>query len=357
MHTTGLGGDSEVSQDPGATALLLRLGPRRAVPVSLLASRFPHDVHAALDRQAAMPFLPEHAGRFAVASGRAGAGRPSEAVEAELLTAIAEKPAPLDALLTSRRHHAAMRRLVGRGAALISAYTPSDAAHVLGLHQAWNREAAVKAAALFAQKRTRLGERLAADPESMSRAVIEAVLTASAEFILDASFTEDGYREPNLSAHPLVQAGLGRKPALVRLEVGLSAPLIALGAAAPAYYGSVAGRLNTEAVIPDHADVANAIGAAVGHVRINSVVTISRPADDLFRVHLEEGPKNFVELADAIACATDWLRQEIPRRAKANGAPRVEITIREDRQTVTVGNAEMFLGMTVSATGIGRPSF
>ena len=357
IHTTGLGGDSEVSQAPDSTGIFLRLGPRRVIPVSLLAWRFPQSVQAALDRQTAMPVLTERSGRFAAAARRASTGPATDPLEMDLLAAIAESPLPLDTLLTSRRHDVAMQRLVNRGAVLISAFTPSDAAHVLGFHQAWDREAAVKTAALFARKRGRLGEHIAADAESMSRAVVEAVISASAAFILDASFAVDGYLDPNLSAHPLAQAGLRRGPALVRVEVGLSEPLIALGAAAPSYYPHVAERLNAQSIIPDDADVANAIGAVVGHVQINAVVTISCPSADRFRVHLESGPQNFVELAEAIACAEESLRREVKCRAAANGVQSIEITLREDRQTVAVGGAELLLGMTVSAAGIGRPAY
>jgi N-methylhydantoinase A/oxoprolinase/acetone carboxylase beta subunit len=357
IHTTGLGGDSDVRQDDEGAGLHLRLGPRRVVPVSLLAAQFPDEVHAALDRQAAMPLPPDQAGRFAVASGRARSDQHGgDAPEARLLEAIAERPAPLPDLLTSRRDHAALRRLVGRGAALIAAFCPSDAAHVLGLHEAWDRNAACKAAGLFARKRTRGGDPLAADAEAISAEVIAAMSKASAETVLDACFAEDGYPGAGLSAHPLVQAGMRRQTALVRLEVELSVPIVALGAAAPAYYRSVADHLNAEAVIPDHADVANAIGAVVGHVRVGASVTISRPSDDLFRAHLESGPRDFSELDDAIACAEQTVRGEVARKAEANGAAKVEVVIRRDRVTAALGDQEMLLEMTISATGTGRPS-
>ena len=357
MHTAGLGGDSEVSQVADSTSILLRLGPRRAIPVSLLAWRYPETVLAILDRQSATPILTEYTGRFAIASNHARESPTADALEKELLAAIGKAPAPLDGLLISRRHEAALQSLVNRGAALISAFTPTDAAHVLGIHQAWDRDAAAATAALFARKRIRQSMHIATDAESMSLAVIEALVSASAAFILDASFAEDGYQEPNLSAHPLVQAGLQRGSALIRVEVALSVPLIALGAAASAYYGHVAKQLNAAAIIPDHADVANAIGAVVGHVRINAVVTISRPSDDLFRVHLDIGTNDFGRLTEAIACAEDSLRREIRHRGAANGVQKIEITIRKDQQMVAMDGVELLLSMTVSAVGIGRPGY
>jgi N-methylhydantoinase A/oxoprolinase/acetone carboxylase beta subunit len=52
MHTIGLGGDSEIRQDRESPGLRLLLGPRRVIPVSLLAEQFPQEVHSALHRQA-----------------------------------------------------------------------------------------------------------------------------------------------------------------------------------------------------------------------------------------------------------------------------------------------------------------
>jgi N-methylhydantoinase A/oxoprolinase/acetone carboxylase beta subunit len=163
---------------------------------------------------------------------------------------IAGGPIPLPDLVASRRDNSTLQRLVGRGAVIISAFTPSDAAHLLGLHAGWDREAAKKAAGLFARKRTRLGDSLAGDAEEISTKVIAAVTKTSSESILDASFAEDGELTPRPSAHPLVQAALGHRQGLVRLGLRLSVPIVALGAAAGTYYPEVARQLDTTAVIP-----------------------------------------------------------------------------------------------------------
>ena len=42
--------------------------------------------------------------------------------------------------------------------------------------------------------------------------------------------------------------------------------------------------------VPEHADVAGAVGAAVGSVRQRVMISITAPADGRFRVHLPEGP-------------------------------------------------------------------
>jgi hypothetical protein len=55
-----------------------------------------------------------------------------------------------------------MERLVQRGVLQIAAFTPTDAAHVVGLQNTYDASAARKAATLFARRRDRLGKAIAA---------------------------------------------------------------------------------------------------------------------------------------------------------------------------------------------------
>ena len=66
MRTTGLGGDSEVHLITEGLEGGLRLGPRRMIPVSLLAQEHGAWVHAALDRALSSDVVGEHDGRFVV---------------------------------------------------------------------------------------------------------------------------------------------------------------------------------------------------------------------------------------------------------------------------------------------------
>ncbi len=66
MRTTGLGGDSEVHLITDGLEGGLRLGPRRLVPVSLLAVDHGQMVHAALDRWLSADAVGEHDGRFVI---------------------------------------------------------------------------------------------------------------------------------------------------------------------------------------------------------------------------------------------------------------------------------------------------
>ena len=229
MRTVGLGGDSEVHLDASGLARRLTLGPRKVAPVSLLAAEHGDIVHRALDRQLQADPPPERAGRFALSILRGDAELASfDDMERALLDAMADGPAPLDKLIQGRGDARALARLASAGAAMIAAFSPSDAAHVLGLHDDWDGEAAAKAAALFARRKTGRGLAAARDAGEISRAVIDALTRTTAETLLEAGFHEDGFEAPGLSAHILAQSAFDRWSGLVDLTVRLGRPIVGL---------------------------------------------------------------------------------------------------------------------------------
>jgi hypothetical protein len=110
-------------------------------------------------------------------------------------------------------------------------------------------------------------------------------------------------------------------------------------------------------VIPADADVANAIGAVVGQVRVQAGVVISRPSESVFRAHLEDGPRDFGSLDEAVAAAEAALRESVAAKARASGADHVHVTLGREANIARIGDEELFLEMRLSAVGVGRPAF
>jgi hypothetical protein len=74
-------------------------------------------------------------------------------------------PQPLDRLLTSNAQMATLNRLVARGLVHVAGFTPSDAAHVLGLQSNWDAGTARLGAELFARRRDGRGQPIARRPK------------------------------------------------------------------------------------------------------------------------------------------------------------------------------------------------
>jgi N-methylhydantoinase A/oxoprolinase/acetone carboxylase beta subunit len=356
MRTTGLGGDSEVHLEPGLGGAL-HLGPRRRVPVSLMAAQHPGLVHDALDRaldRARGGEAPgEHDGRFALAL-RDAPGLPER--DAALMARIGAA-APLAAVLRTRPDMAALDRLVARGLVLIAAVTPSDAAHVAGLLDAWDGAAAAKALTLFARRRTGSGERVAADAADLARQIIARLQAQTAHCLLEAALAEDGWPgDPAaLAAHPLMRAALDGHRGLVRLTGGLGVPVIGLGASAPAYYGPVGARLATRMVLPEHAGIANAIGAVVGQIAMRRSVTVTSPGEGRFHVHLPDGVMRHGDRDTALAAAIAAAQAAATAAAQDAGAIEAVVTHTTALRESVVEGRPFFVEATVTATATGRP--
>jgi len=358
MRTTGLGGDSEVHFLSEGLKGGVTLGPRRLVPVSLIAVEAPKVVHDALDAQLHATLPGEFDGRFvrAVAGQRAEGLGPREQALLERMGVVVH---PLGDVLSSRMDTGAVKRLVERGLVQIAGVTPSDASHVLGLADAWDAGAARKALAIFGRRRTGSGDRLAPEPEVMARMIVAQLEHQTALALLEAAFAEEeaGFDgDPaTLAQHVLMQRGLGGHRGLVRLETGLAVPVIGLGASAATYYPAVGKLLGCEMMLPEHAGVANAIGAVVGRVTMREAGTVTAPSEGKYRVHLLEGPEDFADQAEALERLEAVLRARAIAAAEAAGAGDVQVSVVRDLRVAGIEGREVFVEGEITVEASGRP--
>lgn len=354
MHTHGLGGDSEVRHDDRAQGAVVIVGPRRVIPVSLLAARHPEVVRAILDRQLRADPPSELDGIFLVAPDRARALAILDGPELELVGSMGGDVVAASAVVGSLVRRRIAERLVRRGLLQWSSFTPSDASHVLGRQHTYDTDAARAAADLFARRRDRLGKPIATGADEISELTIRTVVRRSAEAVLAAAFDHDGLPADTVRSRP-VQTALDGGLSVVRLAVGLDVPLVALGASAASYYPAVAELLGTAAVVPEHAGVANAVGAVVGRVRITHECAISAPQQGQYVVHAGERPEVFNDLTAARTRATELLSSRLDVDMAAAGAPVFETTSDWHEVTVEVSGTMMFVDGTLTVTGSGRP--
>ncbi|MGR3520131.1 MAG: hydantoinase/oxoprolinase family protein, partial [Roseovarius sp.] len=351
------GGDSEVHVAEGLGGGV-NLGPRRVVPVSLMAVEAPEAVHAALEAQGRAVAPGEMDARFVRAVPGVEAGGLSER-EAGLLARLEGAVRPLGAVLRNRMDHAALGRLVRRGLVQLGGVTPSDAAHVLGRLAAWDAEAARLALGLVARKRVGSGDRLAAGAEALARMIVDRLTHQTALALLEVGFAEEeagfGLPPAALASHVLMQRGLGPHRGLVRIETGLNVPVIGLGASAASYYGAVGERLGAEVIVPEHAGVANAIGAVVGRVVIRRAGVVTAPAEGRYRAHLESGPEDFADAEAAMMALEAALGDEARAAAVAAGAVDVQVRARRELREAAAEGRRVFLEAEIVVEAGGRP--
>ena len=356
MRTTGLGGDSEVHLITEGLQGGMRLGPRRLIPVALLAVDHAAMVHAALDRALLTDTAGEFDGRFVVPMpGQTGG---LSARESAVLARISQ-PMPMAAALTTRLEVAALERLVARGLVMIAGVTPSDASHVLGRLDVWDSEASAKAVRLLGRRRNGAGERFGADAAVLAHQIIDQLTAQTVDCLLEAAFDEDaafaGQNSETLARHPLTRAGLSGHRGVIELTARLGVPVIGLGASAPAYYGAVGARLGCQMILPEHAGVANAIGAVVGQVSQRVQALISSPGEGRYTVHLPDGLHSFADRDAAFGAAETALIAQATALARTAGAQDLHITTARDIREAAIEGRTMFIEATITATASGRP--
>lgn len=356
MRTTGLGGDSEVHVLSEGLQGGVRLGPRRLMPLSLLAHDRPDMVIEELDRALSSEVALDYAGRFVVPMTGDASGLPPR--DAGLLERITE-PMPVQGLLKSRLEGAALDRLVARGLVMLSGVTPSDASHVLGRLTDWNADAARLGLQLMARKRGGSGNRLADGAQTLAHMIVDQLTEQTVDCLLEAAFAEDqGFADhapATLARHALTRAGLTPHRGIVELTTRIGVPVIGLGASAPNYYRAVGQRLDCRMVLPEHAGVANAIGAVVGQVRqvVSGVVTSA--GEGRFTVHLAEGPTVFASRDVALDALQSALSDQASDRARRAGAEHLTLTQSRDIREVEIEGRSMFVEAQITVTATGRP--
>ena len=193
----------------------------------------------------------------------------------------------------------------------------------------------------------------------MARRIIDQLTRQTVDCLLEAAFAEDGHPWPapqeSLAHHPVTQRALDRAPSLLALSARLSVPVIGLGASAACYYGAVAERLGTEAIIPAHAGVANAVGAVVGQVSMRVDGSVTCPGPGLAIAHIPEGPTRHGDVETAVAALTEALSHQALARARQSGVPEPRLAIARHDLSAEVEGQAMIVEVKVSATATGRP--
>ena len=352
VRTVGLGGDSEIHL--GANGKLT-VGPQRIVPVSLIGTLYP-EVVAMLEADLAdVDGGGSMHGRFVLLPFGARAGATSmelTAREREVLQLVTERPQPMRRLAASLSAQRAIASLKRRGLLQVGGFTPSDAAHVLGLQDNWS----APAARLAAQLGCRLREMKFPTPERTeryARDVWSETVRLSARTILDTAFGEHLREDKLLHAVCAGDGTLG----LARITITPSIPVVAVGGPVRVYYGEVGRRLGCEVVFPEHCDVANAVGAATGVVAQTVTVRVDGDGSGLFMLHSTLGTRQFTDPAAAIEAATVLARQSARDAVIAMGAADPQVRVMVTKQLLPNAMSDTgLLEAVVVAEAVGRPN-
>jgi N-methylhydantoinase A/oxoprolinase/acetone carboxylase beta subunit len=354
--TAGLGGDSRVLFSDN----LLSLSPRRVTPVSWL---FKHEAGAAdgwrwietMDPDARAPELLylTAAGRATLAAGEAAE---VEADELAILTVLVERPcSPREVAQRVDKVHPrflALARLEANQWVQRAGVTPTDALHGLGTLDFWSQEGAQRCLSCMAM-------RAGLTMEALCTAVLECFTDGAMQELSTRLLLQDGVppAEASRDAQALCAAVKRGDGAALRVTSACAAPIIGIGAPAALLLKDAVARLGGELIVPEHAAVANAVGAITGGVSVVRRLTVAATDDGRFRVEGIAAAPVFASVEEATECAADHLELLVRGIGKQAGATDVEVTVTTvDRAAALAGGEVCFLGRCVEARLLGSPA-
>jgi N-methylhydantoinase A/oxoprolinase/acetone carboxylase beta subunit len=350
VKTIGLGGDSEVAVGMNGA---ISIGPQRAVPISLISQRFP-DVIAMLESDLGETEGGSLLGRFVLQPfGKDDRLQPHglSTREEEILALVTDHPVPLRKVAVSSAAQRALASLRKKGLVQLAAFTPSDAAHVLGLQANWDSRGAELAARQTARFRLmRMPQEI--EVQNFCREVWGETVRKSARVIIDTVLGDIRDSDSLIDAVCSGTAHVGRAAVAIRPQM----PIVAVGGPVRVFYDEVAKRLSTDVVFAPYCDVANAVGAASALVADRVVVTVEGDGNGLFRVHGAGRAQQFYSGVQALAEAERLAAETALAQATARGARNAKLsTTIEKAMLPDAKDDEGLLTAKVTAEAIGAP--
>ena len=362
VFSIGLGGDSEVR-----FRTKLDISQRRVVPMSLLAHRFPQ-VLSAIERQYKGPPSPRNNKFALILQKNEVLLKQLSDIERKTWEQLQQGPIELEALATENRAQLrALAKMERLGLVIYSGFTPSDATHVLGLSNHWNTDAAVLGAKIWAHQMRYIygfGNWQPDDALTPCQQVFDLVTHKISQKLIEAGLSmHDKLTDPQsykmaglLADIVLNQGAMERNKPLFDLKFAQSHPIVAVGGPAADYFPNVSRRLNVGLELPDHADIANAIGAVLGAVVQTAHVTVTQPEFGVFYLFHRGEPIRFSKLKEAIDEAARIATQEARELAVRAGATSIETMIRQNANHIYHDiDGELFVTATITAIASGRP--
>ena len=215
--------------------------------------------------------------------------------------------------------------------------TSTDLMHVEGQYDVWDTEASAHAWKVFCQFQFKDPDELRQQVwTQMSEMIIHAVITFLSERPLqlgdrqrsleggDQDFGRWFFYNSLYKAHPYLETG-----------IRLQRPIIGIGAPAGIFLPDVAEALQTELILPDHYEVANAVGAIAGSVMVEEELLIyprlSHDGLEVFGyfVQAHDERTEFEELEDALVYARALSEERALGGAIRSGADNPQVTIEE----------------------------
>ncbi|WP_242869974.1 hydantoinase/oxoprolinase family protein [Desulfitobacterium hafniense] len=354
IFTYGLGGDSYIKIDNKGQVLV---GPQRVWPLAMAAGQYPYlaeELQEQLEAVWTVPFA-QPADSYIFLKDKT----PLTLNEVEAAALQNLKSGPHTHLTLAKQlgiepHFLNLQRLVEFGLLVKASVTPTDLLHVRGSYTPGNVSAAQLGIKMMAHRlgvsaEEFIGLALHQVTEKLSLALLASML----------NYTKgSGHSKGSLQAEIFLDelfAPCPERP--LNLSVQVNFPVIAIGAPVKDYLPKVAEKLQCRLIIPEHSEVANAVGAASGRQIETLEALIRHTAQGDFILHSPWERRTFADLTEAKDYARRQFEEAAARSAEKAGVVHYEVMVNfADEHLAGTSYAKgLYLYTKVQAAIIGRP--
>jgi len=363
VRTVGLGGDSHIYLDHRQE---IHAGPKRVEPLCLLGKRFPALI-VQMRRLLKMQLIDE---RFTPTAFWTRTERDNMSGlsprEQDILEVLSEGPMNifqlakrLDVYPISVRDE--LDRLEDMALVRKAGFTPTDIFQIRSQYQPGIREFSLLAAQYLAGRAGMALERflLKVDETIRRKAGLQMVECLSAPPVPYAGLADtcpacrQTWRNTFWERGSLErQAKIGR----FRLRLSLDIPIVGIGAPAHIMLPPLAKRMAADARVPEHAGVANALGAIVGTIIMHDQVLIRPLPPEGFACFTSEGKSVYSTVEEAVVHARDYLDEHLREQVRLAGGNGCELSLREDRKAATLASGrEHLIEIVLRGHAVSKP--
>jgi N-methylhydantoinase A/oxoprolinase/acetone carboxylase beta subunit len=339
LLSIALGGDSHITLGPDKEIVI---GPERVTPLAYLAWKHPHvakQLSALLLRtwSQATPDWLEY--WFLLREPQESLLRVPR--HRQLVNLLREGPLPVPEILQRldvlHVGQISVQELLRQEVVGKAGLTSTDLMHFEGRYDVWDAYASEHAWKVFCQFQFRDPDRVRDQVWSQSSEIIvHAIVTFLSERPLQLTDRQHSLQgTDNDMGRWFFYNSLYRGHPHLETSLRLRQPIIGIGAPAGIFLPDVAKALHTELILPEHHQVANAVGAISGSVMVEEELLIypqlSRSGLEVFGYYVQasDGRHEFEELDDALAHARALSQERALGAALRSGADNPQVTVEE----------------------------
>ncbi|MCL2752452.1 MAG: hypothetical protein FWE62_06845, partial [Firmicutes bacterium] len=329
VSPSALGGDSTVRLKNGKPQLF----PRRATPICVAAQRWPEIKGMLSDL-----ILKKHVNLFPLHEVFYLVREPAEQKsydinEKALIKLLRKGPCMLANLMKEAEidiYHLKSDRLEEEGIVMRCGLTPTDFMHIKGDFTKHDVEASELAARylLSCLDREDTMESAQALADEVYELVEGRIFENLLRVMLERQFPSAFKNGINAQTEFLIKEAWAKRDekeaVLLRHKFGTNAALVGIGAPTHVFLPAVARAIGAQCIIPEHAEVANALGALKASINVAARVEISQRMSPSigqhYIAHSPVGSRNFNDLDKAFVFAREAAENAVLKEARSRGA-------------------------------------